>query len=79
MRGTVLSESVSVSRRCSTWIGNSSQPAKATTKNNIDRWITGVGAAGIGAPPRRRRRSNGYDERRKGRCVEYASRTRRHV
>jgi hypothetical protein len=36
-RGTVLSDSVRVSRRCSTWIGSSSQRTNATTKNNIER------------------------------------------
>ena len=43
MSGTVPSESVSVSRRCSTWIGKSSQPAKAATKTSIGSWMTGVG------------------------------------
>jgi hypothetical protein len=43
MSGTVASDSVSVSRRCSTWIGNSSHKAKATTKNTNGTWTTGVG------------------------------------
>ena len=47
MSGTVPSESVRVSRRCSTWIGRSSQPAKAATNTSIDSWMTGVGPSAV--------------------------------
>ena len=41
-------------------IGESSQPAKATTKNNIDRWTTGVGAVAFARQPGRHRRGSSY-------------------